>query len=135
MNIASLNFIDSRVVLAALGLFLCGFFLSSFLWRFVFLRNYKKKFRKASRSVIKGLVNEQLTPYLPGFKYNPSEVKFLGNPVDLIVFKGLDSNRVTEIVFLEIKSGKQAKLSAVERSIRDVINEKRVVWQMYRTDR
>ena len=37
-----------------------------------------------------------------------------------------------EIVFVEIKSG-NATLSTVERKLRDVIKEKKVSWQEYRT--
>src|SRR3990167_3331921 len=58
-----------------------------------------------SRSVLSGQFSEQLAPYLPDFSYKPTECKFLGKPVDFIVFKGLDDKNVEEIVFVEVKSG------------------------------
>ena len=50
----------------------------------------KKDSIERSRASLGGQFSEQLAPYLPNFKYKPTECKFLGKPVDLIVFDGLD---------------------------------------------
>ena len=42
-----------------------------------------------SRAVLGGKFVEQLAPYLPEFKYDPTEARFIGSPIDLIVFPGL----------------------------------------------
>jgi predicted Holliday junction resolvase-like endonuclease len=86
---------------------------------------------KRSRSVLKGHFSEQLAPYLPDFKYNPTECKFLGKPIDFLVFKGLDDKEIEEVIFVEVKSGKSG-LNKNERSLRDAIKEKRVRWEEYR---
>ena len=52
-----------------------------------------------SRAVLGGLFSEQLAPYLPDFPYNPSEVRFIGKPIDFIVFKGADEKNINEVVF------------------------------------
>ena len=59
-----------------------------------------------SRAVLGGHFSEQLAPFLPNFKYLPTECRFMGKPIDLIVFKGMDNKEIEEIVFVEVKSGK-----------------------------
>jgi predicted Holliday junction resolvase-like endonuclease len=86
---------------------------------------------KRSRSALTGQVSEQLAPYLPGFPWNPNEVRFLGKPIDFLVFKGMDEKRIDEVVFVEVKAG-ESTLSPVERSLRDAIQEKRVSWAEWR---
>ena len=91
----------------------------------------KKDSIERSRASIGGQFSEQLAPYLPNFKYKPTECKFLGKPVDLIVFEGLDEKEVTEIVFVEVKSG-GSELNGVQRKIRDAVKAGRVRWDEYR---
>ncbi|MEE9593841.1 MAG: Holliday junction resolvase-like protein [Candidatus Hydrothermarchaeales archaeon] len=86
---------------------------------------------KKSRAVLSGQFSEQLAPYLPDFPYKPTEAKFMGKPIDFIVFKGMDEKEITEVVFVEVKSGK-AKINKHERILRDAIKEKRVSWEEYR---
>ncbi len=91
----------------------------------------KKDSIERSRASLGGQFSEQLAPYLPNFKYKPTECKFLGKPIDLIVFSGLDEKAVTEIVFVEVKSG-SSELNTVQRKIRDAVKEGRVRWDEYR---
>ncbi|MEK6836955.1 MAG: Holliday junction resolvase-like protein, partial [Nanoarchaeota archaeon] len=70
-------------------------------------------------------------PYLPDFPFNPSECKFIGKPVDFIVFHGLDEKNVTGVSFVEVKSGK-SRLSETEKSVKSVIENKNVNWVDYR---
>lgn len=86
---------------------------------------------KRSRAVLTGQFSEQLAPFLPNFPWNPTEARFIGKPIDFLVFKGLDEKSVSEVVFVEVKSGK-SHLSGVERALRDAIREKKVTWQEYR---
>ena len=39
-----------------------------------------------SRAVLGGRFTEQMAPYLPEFRYDPTEARFIGSPVDLVVF-------------------------------------------------
>src|SRR2546425_11913822 len=86
---------------------------------------------KKSRSTLTGKFLEQLGPYLPDFPYDPTEVRFIGSPVDCLVFCGASRDECDEVVFLEIKSGKGG-LSTVQRRIRDAVQEGRVQWKEYR---
>ena len=91
----------------------------------------KKDSIERSRASLGGQFSEQLAPYLPNFKYKPTECKFLGKPVDLIVFDGLDEKEIAEIVFVEVKSG-SSELNTVQRKIRDAVKAGRVRWDEYR---
>ena len=84
-----------------------------------------------SRAVLTGQFSEQLAPYLPGFLYSPTECKFNGKPIDFDVFNGLDQKNVSEIVFVEVKSGK-SRLSSTENSVKDAVLNGRVKWAEYR---
>ena len=86
-----------------------------------------------SRATIKGQFSEQVAPLLPGFPKDlkVSEARFLGKPVDFVFFKGIDEENITDVVFLEVKTGKSS-LTLNERRLRDAVREKRVEWREYR---
>ncbi len=97
------------------------------------LPNQRKQAITQSRAVLGGQFSEQLSPYLPNFNYSPTECKFLGKPVDFICFKGMDEKNISEVVFIEVKSGKKTnKLSTQEKNLREAIERKRVRWEEYR---
>jgi predicted Holliday junction resolvase-like endonuclease len=89
-----------------------------------------------SRSVIIGRVTEHMTPWLPSFPYNPKDARFIGSPIDMIVFDGSDAERLSRIVFIEIKTNSSA-LSNRQKQVRDAIQAGRVEWRELRipTDR
>ena len=93
--------------------------------------NYRKDAIMKSRAVLGGQFSEQLAPYLPNFKYLPTECKFLGKPIDFLVFKGMDEKKIDEVVFVEVKSG-NAKLNQHEKNLKETIDKKRVRWIEYR---
>src|SRR3989338_2132121 len=93
--------------------------------------DHRKDAIMKSRAVLGGQFSEQLAPYLPDFNYLPTECRFLGKPVDFIVFKGMDEKNISEVVFVEAKSGK-SKLSSHEKSLKEAIEKKRVRWEEYR---
>ena len=95
------------------------------------LPGHRKDAIEKSRAVLGGQFSEQLAPFLPDFKHLPTECRFIGKPVDLIVFKGMDEKRIDEVVFVEVKSGK-AKASPVEKSLKETIEKKKVKWEEYR---
>jgi predicted Holliday junction resolvase-like endonuclease len=73
-------------------------------WRAGKLEGLVKNRLKQSRAVLGGLVSEQLAPLLPGFPYDPGDCRFVGKPVDFIVFKGMNQREITEVVFLDVKA-------------------------------
>ena len=83
-----------------------------------------------SRAVLGGKFTEQMAPYLPEFRYDPTEARFIGSPIDLIVFPGLSRGDPEEIVIMEIKSGKTGQLTPQERKIQQLIEEGMVRWEL-----
>jgi predicted Holliday junction resolvase-like endonuclease len=118
---------------AALGLaigLLIGF-LAFVIWRAKHAGAIRADAVARSLAVTVGKVSEQLVPYLPGFNYNPKDARFLGSPVDFVVFDGLDAGALRRVVFLEVKTG-AAALSVRERQVRDAIESGRIAWDELR---
>ena len=95
------------------------------------LPNHRRDAIMKSRAVLGGQFSEQLAPFLPDFKYLPTECRFVGKPIDLLVFNGMDNKDIQEVVFVEVKSGK-SKLSKTEKKLKETIEKKRVRWEEYR---
>jgi predicted Holliday junction resolvase-like endonuclease len=81
--------------------------------------------------VLSGMFAQQLAPYLPNFPFSPTEAKFIGAPIDFLVFKGMDAQHIEEVIFVEVKSG-SARLNQNEHSLKDAIENKCVRWLEYR---
>jgi predicted Holliday junction resolvase-like endonuclease len=83
---------------------------------------------KASRAVLGGLISEQMAPLLPGFPFDPGDCRFIGKPVDFLVFKGMNEKNISEVIFLEVKSGVSKALNDQEKRLRETIQSGRVRW-------
>lgn len=124
------------IIITAFVSFLIGKFIGKLIERKKLdeiIEQERKDAIQKSRAVLGGQFAENLAPYLPNFPFNPSECKFVGKPIDFIVFKGLDNKQTEEIIFVEVKSGK-SKLSGTEKHIKEVIQNKKVKWMEYRVD-
>jgi predicted Holliday junction resolvase-like endonuclease len=84
-----------------------------------------------SRSTLKGKLAEQMAPLLPGFPYQPADARFLGDPIDYVVFRGRSVEDVAEIVLLEVKQGESA-LSPVQRAIARAVEAGKVRFEVCR---
>ena len=88
-----------------------------------------------SRSILRGKTTEQLVPLTEEFlkEFIPSDAKFLGSPIDYVIFSGAGSitdgeEKDIEIIFMDIKTGK-ARLTKVQRAIKKAVEEKRIRWK------
>lgn len=107
------------------------------------IKEVEKKSRqdalKRSRSVMRGQATEHLAPYMMD-DTNPKDCRFMGNPVDYIVFDGLSAvtdktaKEINEIKFVDIKTGKST-LNTAQRRIRDAINEGKVSFEIVNPDK
>jgi predicted Holliday junction resolvase-like endonuclease len=104
------------------------------LWKAQYTAMIRQDAVLRSQAITAGKVHEQLLPYLPDFPYNPKDVRFLGSPVDLVVFDGLAEGTVRRVVFLEVKTGRSS-LTGRERSVRDAIQAGEVDWAELRVAR
>ena len=94
-------------------------------------RDYEPSIRQdaieRSHAVTLGKITEHFIPYLPEFRYNPKDAKFIGSPIDFVVFDGLSEKDVRKVVFVEVKTGTSG-LTTRERRIRDAIQSGKVEW-------
>ena len=98
----------------------------------------QKRSVNTSRAVLKGKMAEQMAPIMPEFQYLPSDAKFLGDPVDYVIFDGYTDFRDgeghaedIEVVLIDIKSG-NARLSKGQQAIAQAVAEGRVRFETIR---
>jgi predicted Holliday junction resolvase-like endonuclease len=132
------------IVVLLLVAVVLGFILAYFYTRFTFeiklgkfkqekqaeIERARKEAITQSRGVLGGKFTEQVMPYLPDFKYDPTEARFIGSPIDFIIFPGLAAGEPREIVIVEVKSGKNPRLTASEAKIRELIENGMVRWEL-----
>ena len=104
------------------------------------LAQAQKRSVNTSRAVLKGKMAEQLAPMLPEFQYLPSDAKFLGDPVDYIVFDGYTDLRDgdgspedIEVVLIDIKSG-NARLTKGQQAIAEAVKKGRIRFETIRVE-
>ena len=100
----------------------------------------KKRSVNTSRAVLKGKMAEQFAPLFPEFHYLPSDAKFLGDPVDYVIFDGYTDFRDGDgraedinVILIDIKSG-QARLSKGQQAIAQAIAAGRVRFETVHID-
>lgn len=85
-----------------------------------------EKFSKTSLATKHGLTFEQLMPFSKEFPGDPRMFRFVGDPVDGVLF-GED-----EVSFIEFKTG-DSRLSARQNRIKRLVEAKRVSWREVRS--
>ncbi|HEX4561679.1 MAG TPA: Holliday junction resolvase-like protein [Gemmatimonadales bacterium] len=102
-------------------------------WKARYTREIRRDAVRRSLAVVTGKVSEQLVPYWPQFPFVARDARFLGGPVDFVVFDGLSEGEggIRRVVFVEVKTG-EARLSPRERGIREAIERGAVEWMELR---
>ena len=79
-------------------------------------------------------VQEQISPLLPSFPYDPQNVQWLGGTVDFIVWDGRvrDTDEIS-VVFVDIKTGR-AELNARQIQVKQAVDAGRVRFEVFRPD-
>jgi predicted Holliday junction resolvase-like endonuclease len=76
----------------------------------------------------------QLLPLLPGLQYNPNEMRFIGGPIDYVIFDGYsdaqnNNQSIREIIFVDVKRGDREKSSLIQDQIKAAIAAGKVRWE------
>jgi predicted Holliday junction resolvase-like endonuclease len=111
-------------------------------WKFKFeerVRRYveekEEEIRKdaieRSSKILSGKALEKLVPFLKDFRHSPHDVRWIGDPIDLIVFDGASEGDPQKITFVEIKSGK-GELTEKQKKIKQIVNERKIFWEEVR---
>jgi len=111
---------SAAIVITAIIAYKIGSAIANLKWKNK-LPQFQKQTADKQRSTIKGKLVETFAPYLPNFPFKPSECKFIGDPIDYLVFEGLDEREVKKIHLLEVKDEK-SNLSKHQRQIKDLLD-------------
>lgn len=81
-----------------------------------------------------GKTLEKMAPMFPGFGHHPYDVRPVFDPVDFVIFDGYFQGEVTDVTFVEFKTG-QSRLNKVQDSIRTAVERKRGHFETRRLSR
>ena len=123
-------------------IFLAYFVIKNLEWKFRFEQKVKEAIEKReeeikeeaikrSARVLAGKTLEKFIPFLKNFPHNPQDARWLGDPIDFVIFDGLSSGEPSKIIFCEVKSG-ESKLTKQQEKIRELVKKKRVEWSEFR---
>ncbi len=79
------------------------------------------QFSKSSQSVKYGKLTEQFMPFTKNFPFDSANFRFLGSPIDGVIFED------DKIVFAEFKAS-GAQLSPKQKRIKELVEQKKVEW-------
>lgn len=99
-------------------------------WKIVTEKDFRKDAITRSMGVNFGKITEHLLPFSKHLsQFDPRDVRFIGSPVDLMIFDGATRKSDTIDVYLvEIKTG-SGKLSKKQKSIQQAVADHRVYWK------
>lgn len=92
-------------------------------WKIDTEKNSRQDALAKSRAVLKGSLAEQLAPMFKVFGFNPSDARFIGDPVDYVIFDGYTQvrerkeDRPITVVLADVKTG-HAGLTYEQRRIK-----------------
>ena len=97
-------------------------------WKIQTEKAFREDALAKSRAVLKGKLAEQLAPIFKVFGYNPSDARFIGDPVDYVIFDNytnvkerIEDTPIT-IVLADVKTG-EARLTYEQRRIKEGIEK------------
>ncbi|HEY8689869.1 MAG TPA: Holliday junction resolvase-like protein [Chitinophagaceae bacterium] len=99
-------------------------------WKISTEKGFRQDAVTRSMGVNFGKITEHLVPFSEHLQtFDPRDVRFIGSPVDLMIFDGATQKKSTiDIYFVEIKTG-TGQLSKKQKTIRDAIEGHRVHWK------
>lgn len=81
-----------------------------------------------SYSVNLGKITEHLIPFHINFPFNPKDARFIGSPIDMIVFDGYSDKKDEIIIYIvEIKTG-NSKLTDTQKRIKEATINSNIRW-------
>jgi len=97
---------------------------------------YQAKMGKSlrrQRATITGQTVERVAPLLTQWPFNPRDAVHVNFGIDYLVFEGYSEEDVTQITFVEVKTG-HSDLSKRQRQIRNAIRQGRVKYYVFSVD-
>jgi predicted Holliday junction resolvase-like endonuclease len=84
-----------------------------------------------TRAVNIGQSLEKVLPTMKDFNWPLPDCRFLGNPIDMIVFKGYSKSKIDYLNFIEVKSG-AARLNSNQKIVKEAIEKNKVSWKEFK---
>lgn len=81
--------------------------------------------------VIKGQIAEQMAPFLPDFPFHPKDARFIGSPVDYVVFDGMSEGKLRQVVLVEVKTN-QSRPNPIQKEIERIVVNRRITFRIIR---
>jgi predicted Holliday junction resolvase-like endonuclease len=120
-------------------------FIKNFIWKIKFEQRVKESIENQEKFIrqdavlrgartLSGKTLEKLIPFLRNFKHDPHDIRWIGDPVDLVIFDGYSANgrkNIEKITFVEVKSG-NSELNSGQKRIREIIEKKKINWEEFR---
>lgn len=109
-------------------------------WRIAEEQRIVTEAQQRSEAVLTGKLGEQFAPFSTDFPFEPADARFLGSPIDFVVFDGASdarlgrSSALKRIVLVDIKTG-NARLTPVQRRIKECVEAGRVRFQEIQVER
>lgn len=90
--------------------------------------------REKGRKEAEKVFNKAILPSFKALKLDPFDVKPILNPIDFVVFKGMNKKQsISDIIFLS-KRYNVSSLNVVRQQIAKVISKNQYEWQVARID-
>lgn len=98
-------------------------------WKITVEKQLRQDAVTRSMGVNFGKITEHLLPFSKHLiQFDPRDVRFIGTPVDLMIFDGVTQKKdIIDIYLVEIKTG-TGQLSKKQKTIRSAIGDHRVHW-------
>ncbi|MBI5747686.1 MAG: hypothetical protein HZA00_01075 [Nitrospinae bacterium] len=94
-------------------------------------KNMSQKSQLGAESVNIGLILERIAPAFKTFPFEHNDCRSLFDPIDYVIFEGLNKKGVvSKIIFTDIKTG-NAKLNKTQKEIKSLIQNKKVDFKVY----
>jgi predicted Holliday junction resolvase-like endonuclease len=117
----------------AIGAFIAYQFCKRIMLRAFWRKDIVDEHAARSQIVVKGKVAEQIASLYPDFKHMPSDARFLGSPVDYVIFDGMSEGKPIDIVLMDVKKG-GSRLTSNQEKIKEAVEKKRMRWETLRLD-
>lgn len=104
-------------------------------WKAEWEEKFRQDALERSRAVLKGKIAEQLAPIFAVFGHDPSDARFIGSPIDYVIFdnytkrKDGGSNEPITVILADIKTGESAVLTKEQKEIKKAVQEGRIKWE------
>jgi len=94
----------------------------------------REKAREKGRKAAQRAFNLAISPAFKALNYDPFDVKPILNPIDFVVFNGMNAKEdLTDVVLLS-KSIKNKTLNSLRNQVKTSITKKSYEWQVARID-